>query len=92
MVGGRDPLEGFKHDKVFPLYPSDHPIWRDLNFCPREVYDTLIKPMVEGGPPGEGASMKAAVASATGKKGKVSKLPDAPGTSTASPNIAQPKE
>ncbi|QDZ20889.1 Myb-like domain-containing protein [Chloropicon primus] len=35
----------FNHSVTFPQHPPDHPLWRDANFCPREVYQELIVPL-----------------------------------------------
>ena len=35
----------FNHEYAFPQHPPDHPLWRDVNFCPPEVYRKLIQPL-----------------------------------------------
>jgi len=35
----------FNHNVAFPQHPPDHPLWRDVNFCPPEVYQELILPL-----------------------------------------------
>jgi hypothetical protein len=35
----------FNHRSSFPQHPPDHPLWRDVNFTPREVYLELIVPL-----------------------------------------------
>jgi len=53
----------FNHEYAFPQHPPDHPLWRDVNFCPPEVYSKLIQPL----------TMQTANKANKGKKGKDSK-------------------
>jgi len=53
-----------QHFSSFPCHPPDHPLWRDVNFCPREVYTELILPLVGAKRTTEGAR-KGSVAAAT---------------------------
>ena len=53
-----------QHFSSFPCHPPDHPLWRDVNFCPREVYTELILPLVGAKRTTEGVK-KGSVAAAT---------------------------
>ena len=48
----------FNHKHEFPQHPPDHPMWRDINFCPREVYTDLILPLTPAGKRGNAGGAK----------------------------------
>ena len=70
----------FNHKVAFPQHPPDHPLWRDVNFCPTDVYTDLILPLKSKRPAvvssrkgagGETEGAGGAVASTSGSSGVV---------------------